>query len=137
VEVFARKVIRAGPNSAFESVEDGIKNEVRVISKLGAAGGHGNVVNTFNHGWLDDDQYYFDMEICILNLDDYICGDLKSNYGISNFADPKSMERELGCLSFVGIIQQITSGLEFLHSIGELHRDLKPRNGMFRSLLHT
>jgi len=69
------------------------------------------------------------MEICNLNLDDYILGGLKHVYGIEKFYDSESIKEPLGCLSFLGIIQQITSGLAFIHSKGELHRDLKPRNG--------
>jgi serine/threonine protein kinase len=102
-----------------------------VIEKLGANGGHPNIVSAFGHGKLEDDRYYFDMEICILNLDDYISGDFKIRYGIAKYLDPKSPDiDELGCLSFVGIITQFTNGLEFIHSKGQLHRDLKPRNSI-------
>jgi serine/threonine protein kinase len=92
-------------------------------------------VSAFGHGWLDENRYFFDMEICTLNLDDYIYGGLKSVYGIEKFFDPDShIKDELGCLSFLGIIGQITNGLQFIHSNGELHRDLKPRNSNRRGI---
>lgn len=112
-------------------MEEEIKNEVRVIEKLGTNGGHQNIICAFGHGKLDEERYYFDMEICVLNLDDYISDNFKSRYGISKYLDLGSAEEdELGCLSFVGIVSHIASGLEFIHANGELHRDLKPRNGI-------
>ena len=38
----------------------------------------------------------------------------------------------LSFLSALGILTQIARGLEFLHQNGEMHRDLKPRNGTYR-----
>jgi len=106
-----------------------IENEARVIEKLGAKGGHRNIIAVLSHGWLSDDRYYFDMEMCILNLEDYISGNIKSVLGISKYIDPLFKDKSLQCLSLWGITKQITSGLDFIHSHGELHRDLKPRNG--------
>jgi len=74
------------------------------------------------------------MELCNLNLDDYIYGGLKHFYGTKKFYDSESIDNPLGCLSFLGIVEHIASGLAFIHSKGELHRDLKPRNGIPNSL---
>lgn len=111
-------------------MEKEIKNEVRVIDKLNANGGHQNIVTVFSHGWLND-RYYFDMELCIFNLEDYIVSNSRETFGLSKYFAPSAMDDELGCLSLWGIMTQITNGLAYIHSQHELHRDLKPRNGIF------
>lgn len=133
--MFARKIIRLSGITTPEEIQEEIDNETRVIQKFSVSGGHRNIILAQNHGRLDDDHHYFDMELCILNLEDYILGDIMSSYGISKYVDPRSAEDNLGCLSLWGIIKQITSGLKFIHSHGELHRDLKPQNGMSTSIV--
>lgn len=114
-------------------MEKEIKNEVRVIDKLGANGCHQNIVTVFSHGWLND-RYYFDMELCIFNLEDYILSNARETFGLSRYFSPSAMDDHLGCLSLWGIMTQITNGLVYIHSQRELHRDLKPRNSMFLNL---
>jgi hypothetical protein len=114
----------------MEEIQKDIENETRVFQTLGANGGHENVILALKHGRLDEDRYYFDMELCILNLADYISGDIKSIYGLSKYIDPKSGLEDLGCLSMWGIINQITDGLAYIHSHNQFHRDLKPQNGI-------
>ena len=70
------------------------------------------------HGWLNSSYYFFDMELCNLNLEEYIRGSAK-----------KSIVEEAPKDSIFGIIREIASGLEFIHCHSEVHRDLKPRNG--------
>lgn len=69
------------------------------------------------------------MELCILNLEDYIQGDFRSILGTSRYYNPSFLADTLGFLTIWGIITQISQGLEFLHANREMHRDLKPRNG--------
>jgi len=89
---------------------------------------HANIVTFRDHGKLDVRHYYIDMELCVLNLEEFIRRNLKSELGIANYFDP-SHNHELKFLSLWSITDQIAAGLEFLHTHGELHRDMKPRNG--------
>ena len=71
------------------------------------------------------------MEICEGNLEDFIKGN-----------DPQMFEAALNPLfsrtdvrhlakaaTIWNIMEQIASGLCFIHACGEVHRDVKPRNG--------
>ena len=116
-QVFARKVIRtvvSGPT------EEEAKNEVRAIEKLSKDGGHPNIVPVLNHGAICD-RYFFDMELCDFNLMDYImkCREMTDGVG-----DSPVRFAETGC-----IFKDISHGIAFTHLQGEIHRDLKPRNG--------
>jgi serine/threonine protein kinase len=116
-------------------MEKEIQNEVRVINKLGANGGHQNIINVLGHGWLND-RYYFDMELCIFNLEDYIVSNSRETFSLPKYLSPSAMKDEQGCLSLWGIISQITNGLTYIHIQHELHRDLKPRNSTFFLFLY-
>jgi serine/threonine protein kinase len=59
---------------------------------------------------------FIDMELCSMDLNDFIAG--KIPVGIGKFEDNTSR-----------ILQQIVSGIEYIHSCNAVHRDLKPRNG--------
>jgi serine/threonine protein kinase len=108
-----------------------MENEARVLEKFHENGGHENIVTVLGYGWLDPrkERFYVDLEPCIMNLDDYVKGDIKSILGLPRYFDPLLHERSLRCLSFWGIMNDIASGLNFMHSSHELHRDVKPRNG--------
>lgn len=101
---------------------------MRAIEKL--SGGHSNIVAVLQHGQLNGKRYYFDMELCFINLDDYFAEDMKYILGPQQYFDVKPAEGKLGCLSMWGVFKHLVSGLRFIHSLGELHRDIKPRNGV-------
>jgi serine/threonine protein kinase len=94
-------------------------NEVRAIDKL-CKERHENIVAVFGHGWLNSSYYYFDMELCDVNLEHYISGKQGSAI-VEPYNNTKVWD----------IITQITAGLDFIHNHAEVHRDLKPRNGQF------
>lgn len=125
---FARKVVIQPFGHSRDEV---IANEVRVIDKLCKDDGHPNIIKVLQHGWLNGkgQYYFFDMELCEMNLEDYMQEHIASKLG-PKYLDP-IVNDELSCLSLWGIVRQITSGLEFIHKHRELHRDMKPQNGIF------
>lgn len=107
-----------------------MENEARVLEKFRKSGGHENIVTVLDYGWLEKDKerFFVDLEACLLNLDDYIKGNFKDILGLPKYLDPLLNKRNLMCLSFWGIMKDICSGLNYMHSNHELHRDIKPRN---------
>jgi len=111
-------------------IEVAIANEVRVLNKLRESGGNANIVTVFQHRWMaPGDIYVFDMELCEMDLSNFLKGDYITALGRSYF-DPMYKGGVPECLTIWTIICHITRGLEYVHGLRELHRDLKPQNGM-------
>jgi serine/threonine protein kinase len=108
-----------------------ILNEVSAIQKLYDEKQHENLVTIIHHGWFTQSSMYFiDMELCRFNLDEYIKNEVEPDIFLSD--NPRLLgvifqERNL-CHTW-DIMEQICSGLHFIHSCKQVHRDLKPRNG--------
>ena len=112
--------------------EDALQ-EVRAIDKLFKTGIHENLVAVIAHGTILESPFYFiDMELCQGNLEDFLQGRHPETFRLS--ANPHFFGLEFEAdARWIGtawdIVEQITSGIQFIHGCGEVHRDLKPRNG--------
>lgn len=140
VQVFARKILRIWGDLTREDVE----NEAAVISQVCRSGQSNTVVEVYDNGWLpgfDPSYYYVDMEYCSQTLEEWIHGPSRSNNSEGGRLTTDAVESSLttaghetisGYVSeeVLDILQNITSGLKYLHQNGVVHRDLKPRNSI-------
>jgi len=107
-----------------------VENEVRAIKKLCGGGAHTNIVEVLRLGELVGSPYFFiDMELCDLTLEDYIYRNSPVSDSIPQFVRDASSSSK--AMQIWNIVKQIASGVTFIHSQDEVHRDLKPRNGTF------
>lgn len=104
-----------------------IANEVDVMMSLRPSS-HQHIIEILGHGSLGahTSSYFIDMEYCDGSLHEFINGKRTSVHGLLDYE--KWLEN--GHLSFFicAILQQILSGLIFIHDHGKVHRDLKPQN---------
>jgi serine/threonine protein kinase len=125
--LFARKLVYRRPGSESESE---ILNEVRAIEKLSKSGSHKHIVTVLNHGWLrvpTASYYSFDMESCDFDLEYYVLGHTISLTSDQLRPSPYAPYQPFQTAQ---IMEQIANAIAFIHSKGEVHRDLKPRNGI-------
>lgn len=123
--MFARKLIRA----FAATTEEDIQNEVKVIAKI-CTSGHPNIINVLDHGPLGSFGFYFiDMELCDVNLHDYINGKRAEKWIKEPLFVVQSCSSMLRMRNLWTIMRHIANGLEFIHENGYVHRDMKPNNG--------
>src|SRR5436305_2381455 len=102
-------------------IDEGIANEIRVIEEVCANGGHPNVINVLQHRWLNGgERYIFDMELCAMNLEQFINGGISEKFK-AQFFNPLSNGGLPDCLKLWSIMRHITLGLQHIHSLGEVH----------------
>ena len=112
-----------------KDIEAVIANEIRVINKLSENGGNPNIVTVLEHRWMGPgDIYVLDMELCELNLGQFIGGGYITAVG-QHYFDPVPTGVVPECLTMWTIMRHITLGLEHIHGLRQVHRDLKPQNG--------
>jgi serine/threonine protein kinase len=102
-----------------------------------ATGAHENIIKILDYGELRNSTYSFiDMELCDFDLKEYI----ESRHQYSSYTRvPEKLRGQGGMPSFEmwNIMSQIANGVAFIHSHREVHRDLKPRNGMCLTKPHS
>ena len=106
-----------------------IERETKAIDKL-CNGDHPNIIRILAHGDLRPPHvyYYIDMEYCDIDLDQYL---RNAKTGIGGLLEwPLALEQGSGIFLIGVIMQQIVSGLHFIHSNNQVHRDLTPQNGI-------
>jgi serine/threonine protein kinase len=113
------------------SDQSAIKNEIRVIDKLLRNQKHRNIITVLSHDWFIARQfYYIDMELCAFDLHDFVQAGIPQRIKLSAFLSTWPQMEVLRCFTLYGIMDDITSGLQFIHTEVEMHQDLKPNNGM-------
>ena len=118
----ARKLICV---SKPKDMED-YRNEVEAMRTL-CNKSHTNMIQYIRHGTIVSDSIYFiDMELCDINLSQYIKG-TQNVTGVHGL--PIWNKENPDIFLITAIMQQLLSGLAFMHKEGKVHRDLDPRNG--------
>lgn len=101
-----------------------IQNEFRAVEKL-CRDLNNHLVAVYRHGKLLDSPYYFiDMELCDMNLDQYIHREQSHGVDLSR----------LNVIEIWVIMRDISNGVAFIHYHLEVHRDIKPTNSMLSFL---
>jgi serine/threonine protein kinase len=110
-----------------ESERQQIENEVKAATTL-CTQGHPNIIQTFEHGALDRLNYFIDMELCNLNLRQFLRGDkVKPDDWFLHWPIEHPGDKGVFILA---LMQEIANGLYFIHGNGVVHMDLKPENSI-------
>jgi serine/threonine protein kinase len=100
-------------------------NAVKVMKTL-CNKSHTNMIQYIGDGMIVSGSYFIDMELCDINLSQYIEG-THSVAGVQGL--PVWNKENPDVFLIVAIMQQLLSGLAFMHKKDKVHRDLNPRNG--------
>lgn len=102
---------------------------MRAINKI-CEKEHPNIVAVFKFGELCDTSHYFiDMELCDLNLAEYIHRQTPPNPLESIPSFIKDGPPPFRAQQIWNIMKQIANGVMYIHGLKQVHRDLKPANG--------
>jgi serine/threonine protein kinase len=101
------------------------RNEVEVMKTL-CNKSHTNMIQYIGDGMIVSGFYFIDMELCDINLSQYINGthNVAGVHGL-----PVWNKESPDVFLIIAIMQQLLSGLAFMHKKDKVHRDLDPRNG--------
>jgi serine/threonine protein kinase len=107
--------------------EQDINNEMRaVVSLCMSHNPHKNIITVFQCGCLTPPWYYIDMELCEYNLEVWIRRRMDENG-----KNPSTSSTEQSRMAQIwGIMLDIIRGVMYIHQQNQIHRGLKPRNGI-------
>jgi serine/threonine protein kinase len=120
----------------FGVTGEDVDRELEVIRQV-CLSGHRQIIQVFHQDRLRSSEiYYFYMELCHMNLHEYIHGHrslvLQSNQRHANpfvFVGKDASTRQR-TINLWTIVYEVSEGLKFVHSKRYTHRDLKPENGI-------
>jgi serine/threonine protein kinase len=123
-QCYARKIL---PISLEQTRTDQLfKEKLNLINTICKDNAHPNIVDVFDCGSLDS-YYFIDMELSDINLKDY----MTSKTNIQGLMDwEEALDHGHRVFLIIAILQQLLSGLQFIHSNRGVHGDLNPQNGM-------
>jgi serine/threonine protein kinase len=127
----SRKLIRIPQRS----LEESIRNEVQAVASICKHGGHQIIIPILGHGWLIKCVLHrYGVGVLepggIYQRADLLCGvdieaiPISNPTFVRNDCDPTRQVENMWVIAM-----HIARGLEFLHSLGHIYRDLKPSNG--------
>jgi len=123
--VFVRKVIRVFGAITQEMLE----LQLDTIDKLNTTD-HKNILRVLDKGWIPRSSfYYFDMEFCLSDLDSVIRSG-KTDFTYCLNPAVRTIDFAPRFKHTIQIAYQIIAGLAFIHSHGQVHRRLKPKNSI-------
>lgn len=118
----------------FGISREDVRRELEVIREV-CVSGQENIVQVYHQNRFRTLQvYYFDMELCCMNLSQYIHRDRNLLFGqgrafTNDSFVPNDCSTRLKTSNLWTIASHISLGLKFIHGKRYTHRDLKPHNG--------
>jgi len=107
------------------------------VRKLCIPKAHQNIVAVFEVGRLPEGRcWYIDMELCDLNLETYILREWTPELKklVPSFTALETSPVSVKICQIVATMKDVIRGVVFIHSLGMVHRDLKPRNSKLPQL---
>ena len=104
------------------------ENEVNAIVLL-CKESHPNIIEVLEHGQLSAAQYYVDMELCYISLEDLLKQEERDDRKEDWFLHWPIKDFNDRLFFIIALIQELANGLYFIHNHDQVHRDIKPGNG--------